>query len=286
MAGFSHVAPGDLAAVKEAIDDQTISVMLSPIDFTNGGRVLDAEYLLGLRELCDERDLLLIFDETQVAFGSSGAPTAYSAIADIRADIVAVASGLFSGMPGGIVMASQQVTGEPVNDAGRYPLLAAVAGETVSSMQQQRLPQSAVGSMNEFAVALAERLSGFEFIRDVNVLGMKHRRRNGHRIIGPGAGGRTKGFENRSFRRDSDSYAASAGAVRRGSGGAVGANWRNDGGDRTRGSRVSGLGTSDLNQRVLRNRHATPTEPIRRLTGRSATDPVDSHAFARTPASG
>ena len=51
-------------------------------------------------------------------------------------------------------------------------MLAAVAAETISCMQKQGLPAAASDAMQDFAVRLAEQLSGFEFVRDVNVLGM------------------------------------------------------------------------------------------------------------------
>ncbi len=172
MAGFAHVNVGDLDAMRATIDEQTACILLSPVDLRNAARPLDADYLSGVRELCDEHEILLVVDETRLAFGSSGQPLAFSAIANVHADVVVLASGLFAGLAGGIVLASQKVTGDQVLDTHRYPLLAAVACETLSSMHEQNLPASASDSMRDFAVALAEQLSGFEFVRDVNVLGM------------------------------------------------------------------------------------------------------------------
>lgn len=171
MAGFAHVPSGDLNAMQKSIDDNTTCVLMSPVDLGDAARPIDADYLIGVRQLCNEHGLLLIMDETQLMFGSSGQPLAYSSIADVRADIVVLAGGLFGGLPGGIVVASEHVTNKPVLDTNRYPLLAAVATETLSSMKQQQLPELAEESMQDFAVALAENLSGFEFVRDVNVLG-------------------------------------------------------------------------------------------------------------------
>ena len=128
--------------------------------------------MAGVRELCDEHEILLVIDETRLAFGSAGQPLAFSAVANVHADVVVLASGLFAGLAGGIVLASQKVTGDRILDTHRYPLLSAVASETLSSMHKQNLPGSASESMRDFAVTLAEQLSGFEFVRDVNVLGM------------------------------------------------------------------------------------------------------------------
>lgn len=172
MAGFTHVPANDLDAIAGAVDEQTACILLSPIQLRNAAKVFDADYLQGVREICDQHKVLLVVDETQLAFGSSGYPLAYSAIADIQADIVTVAGGLFAGFAGGLVLASQAVTGQPVLDTGRYPLQASVARETLRAMLQKGLPESATDSMQRFVLAVAERLRGFEFVRDVNVLGL------------------------------------------------------------------------------------------------------------------
>ena len=97
---------------------------------------------------------------------------AFSAIAEVRADVVALAGGLFAGLPGGLVVASQRVTGDSIGGASNCPLQAAVAAETLAAMSAEGLPASASDSMHRFAVALAEQLSGFEFVRDIHHLGM------------------------------------------------------------------------------------------------------------------
>ena len=151
MAGFAHVSVGDLDAMRATIDEQTACILLSPVDLRNAARPLDADYLIGVRELCNEHEILLVVDETRLAFGSSGQPLAFSAIANVHADVVVLASGLFAGLAGGIVLASQKVTGDQVLDTHRYPLLSAVASETLSSMHKQNLPASASDSMRDFA---------------------------------------------------------------------------------------------------------------------------------------
>lgn len=172
MAGFAHVPIGDLDAVRAVVDEQTACILFAPIELRNSARPLDADYLAGLRELCDQHEILLVVDETQLVFGASGRPMTYSAIAEIRADIVVLASGLFAGLPGGVVLASGRVTGHCRIETTGYPMQSAVASETLSSIARLGLPASSSDSMHQFAVTLAEQLSGFEFVRDVHVLGM------------------------------------------------------------------------------------------------------------------
>ncbi len=96
MAGFSHVPAGDIDALRATIDEQTACILLSPIDLQNSAQSLDADYLIAVRELCDEFEILLIFDESRLCFASSGKPLAFSSIAEIQADAVILSGGLFA----------------------------------------------------------------------------------------------------------------------------------------------------------------------------------------------
>ena len=172
MAGFSHVPSGDLDALRASIDDQTSAILLSPVDLASGAKACEAEYLVGVREVCDKQGLLLVMDETQLVYGSTGSRFAFESLADINADIVIASAGLFCGMPGGLVLAAERVTKSPIHDVDRYPLLAASLMSTLSEMEVHGLPGAVNGAAREFAVLLAEKLSGFEFVRDMHVTGM------------------------------------------------------------------------------------------------------------------
>ena len=172
MAGFSHVPSGDLDALRASIDDQTSAILLSPVDLASGAKACQAEYLVGVREVCDKQGLLLVMDETQLVYGSTGSRFTFESLADINADIVIASAGLFCGMPGGLVLAAERVTKSPIHDVDRYPLLAASLMSTLSEMEVHGLPGAVNGAAREFAVLLAEKLSGFEFVRDMHVTGM------------------------------------------------------------------------------------------------------------------
>jgi acetylornithine/N-succinyldiaminopimelate aminotransferase len=72
MPGFSHVAFNDLSEVERAITSKTAAIMLEPIQAEGGVHVADRGYMQGLRDLCRERDVLLIFDEVQTGMGRTG----------------------------------------------------------------------------------------------------------------------------------------------------------------------------------------------------------------------
>ncbi len=172
MAGFLHVPVGDLDAIRAVMDEQTAAVLVSPLDLGDAARPLEPDFLIGLRELCDASNVLLILDETRIAFGASGKPFSFSAIADIKADMLIVSAGLFGGLPGGLIIATAAATDGSLVDTSQYPIQSAVVAATVQAMIDDNLPVSTVDTMQTFAIELAETIGGYEFIRDIHALGM------------------------------------------------------------------------------------------------------------------
>lgn len=177
MAGFAHVPPGDISALKATIDDQTACLLISPIDLHDSARQLQADYLQAARDVCDEHQVALVIDETRLGIGSAGTPFHFSSIADIKADGVILSAGLFGGLPGGLFIGSQRLTSVAIGidghaNADELPLQKAVALATLSEMQNQNLPASSADASHELAVLLAERVGGFEFVRDLQACGM------------------------------------------------------------------------------------------------------------------
>ncbi len=108
LEGFEHVAYNDLDAMKQAIDDQTVAIMIEPIQGEGGMHVPDDGYLPGLRELCDEHDLLLICDEVWTGCGRTGRYFAYQHWG-IEPDIMTLAKGVGGGLPVAVTCAQPKV---------------------------------------------------------------------------------------------------------------------------------------------------------------------------------
>ena len=89
---------------------------------------------------------------------------------EVQADAVVIAGGLFGGLPGGIVVASEKLTRQRVVDTATFPMHVAVASATLGELIQ-REQTSDDEAMHKFAVSLAELSEGFEFVRDLHVLG-------------------------------------------------------------------------------------------------------------------
>ncbi|WP_020085539.1 aspartate aminotransferase family protein [Hyphomicrobium zavarzinii] len=105
--GFDHVPFGDLEAVRQAIGPETAAVMIEPVQGEGGVHVGAADYLRGLRALCDEAGILLVFDEVQTGVGRSGKLFSYE-WSGITPDIMAIAKGIGGGFPLGAVLATER----------------------------------------------------------------------------------------------------------------------------------------------------------------------------------
>jgi acetylornithine/N-succinyldiaminopimelate aminotransferase len=105
--GFDQVQLEDLDAVREAITDETAAIAIEPMLGEGGILTVPWKFLRDLRALCDDRGLLLIFDEVQTGIGRTGKLFAHE-WADVTPDIMAVAKGLGGGFPIGACLATSE----------------------------------------------------------------------------------------------------------------------------------------------------------------------------------
>jgi acetylornithine/N-succinyldiaminopimelate aminotransferase len=105
--GFDQVASLDLDAVRKAIGPATGAILIEPIMGEGGVRVVAPEFLKGLRQLCDQHGLLLMFDEVQTGMGRAGELFAYQRTG-VTPDIMALAKALGGGFPMGAVLAAAE----------------------------------------------------------------------------------------------------------------------------------------------------------------------------------
>ena len=171
MPGFDHVPYNDLEAVHDAIGPDTAAVMIEPVQGEGGVNVGSAEFLRGLRALCDEAGILLVLDEVQTGVGRSGRFFSHE-WAGITPDIMAVAKGIGGGFPLGAVLATEKAAaglsaGMHGSTFGGNPL-ATAAGNAVldivlepgffESVQQRalRLRQSLASVVDQFPGLVTE----------------------------------------------------------------------------------------------------------------------------------
>ncbi|NLY26513.1 MAG: acetylornithine transaminase [Alcaligenaceae bacterium] len=127
--GFPKARLNDIDSVKALIDDQTVAVMLEPVQGEGGVIPADREFMKALRQLTTERGLLLIVDEVQTGYGRTGAMFAYQ-LFGIEPDIMTLGKGIGGGVPLAALCAREAVSVFQHGDqGGTYngnPLMTAV----------------------------------------------------------------------------------------------------------------------------------------------------------------
>ncbi|AVU32543.1 aspartate aminotransferase family protein [Serratia marcescens] len=130
-ADIVHVPFNDLAAVKAVMDNHTCAVVMEPIQGEGGITPVDADFLKGVRKLCDQHQALLVFDEVQSGMGRSGKLFAYMHYG-VMPDILTTAKALGGGFPVSAMLTTEEIAsvmqvGTHGTTYGGNPLACAVA---------------------------------------------------------------------------------------------------------------------------------------------------------------
>lgn len=176
MAGFVYCPFGDLDAVRKVIDDQTAAIMLEPIQGEGGVRIAPEGFLEGLRELADQNDLLLIFDEVQTGCGRTGTWYGHQYFG-VQPDILTLAKSLCSGIAGGAMLARPEIApslrpGMHASTFGGNPIAAAAGIATLETIEEEGLLERAAAAGQTFRDGLNEMAEEFDFIREVRSIGV------------------------------------------------------------------------------------------------------------------
>ena len=153
VAGFKHVPFNDLEAMRRAITPQTAAILIEPIQGESGITIATPEYLLGLRKLCDEHNLLLLFDEVQAGHFRTGRFQSWRRILENRAvdflpDGISMAKSLGGGFPIGAFWVREKYAkvlspGTHASTFGGNPLACAVALTILDVIEREDLAENA-----------------------------------------------------------------------------------------------------------------------------------------------
>jgi acetylornithine/N-succinyldiaminopimelate aminotransferase len=176
LPGFRYVPFDDLKAVEGAIGPQTCAVMVEPVQAEGGVILPSATYLKGLRELCDQAGIVLIYDEVQVGMGRTGTLFAYQHW-DAPPHIMTLAKSLANGVPIGAMVATEEVAGafSPGDHAATFggnPLATRVGCVVIDTL----LGDGILDNCQEMGAYLVKGLldlkERYSFIRDVRGIGL------------------------------------------------------------------------------------------------------------------
>ena len=173
--GFVHVDFNDVEAIMNATTDRTAAVMLEPVQGEGGVNIPDEDYLVRVREWCDQNNLLLILDEVQTGMGRLGSLFGYEEY-NVEPDVITLAKGLGYGVPIGAFMSKESamalVPGDHGSTFGGNALTTAAAYAGTKFLIDNDIPSY----VKRMETHLLDRLNGlkarFSFVTDVRGKGL------------------------------------------------------------------------------------------------------------------
>lgn len=176
LSGFTYVPYGDLAAMEQAVTDQTCAIFVEPIQGEGGIVVPPAGYLEGLRHMCDQRDILLMLDEVQTGIGHTGYLFGYQH-AGVVPDVMTLAKGLGGGLPIGLMMAKPHVAeslgpGTHGSTFGGSPVACSAALAVLQTIEEDNLLDHVKQVGAYFRAGLERLQTKYAFITEVRGRGL------------------------------------------------------------------------------------------------------------------
>jgi acetylornithine/N-succinyldiaminopimelate aminotransferase len=173
--GFVHVPFNDLDAVRAAVNDKTAAILVEAVQGEGGVIPASPSFLQGLRTLCDEQDILLLFDEVQCGLGRTGHWFGYQA-SGISPDAFSLAKSLGGGLPIGALVASPKVAdlfqpGKHASTFGGNPVACAAALAVLSVLEEEQLVTRAADLGTRFRARLETFVGRYPHVTGVRGLG-------------------------------------------------------------------------------------------------------------------
>ena len=174
--GFRYVPFNDINALRESIGPHTCAVMLEPVQGEGGVHVADKAYLEGVRALCDELGLLLIFDEVQCGLGRTGKLFAYEHHG-VEPDIFTLAKALGGGFPIGAMIGRANVSpsfvpGDHASTFGGNPLASAAGLAVLEQLLHHGVVENAASVGSYLKEQLEKLQEKWDFIVQVRGKGL------------------------------------------------------------------------------------------------------------------
>ena len=174
--GFTQVELNNFDCLKTIISNHTAAIIVEPVQGEGGIHEAKPEYLRKLRALCDEKNIVLIYDEIQCGMGRIGQPFGWQH-SGVQPDIITLAKGLGGGFPIGAIVTNEKVGnamdfGDHGTTFGGNPLGCAAANAYLKVMEEEKLPQKALETGNWLMEKLNQLKSDYNFIKDVRGVGL------------------------------------------------------------------------------------------------------------------
>ena len=174
--GFKHVEINDFDALAAAVNENTAAIMMEPVQGESGVHPAKAEYLKKVRQLCDEKEIILIFDEVQTGMGRTGKLFAYENYG-VEPDISTLAKALGNGIPIGAVCAKEFVAsgfepGDHGTTFGGNPFSCNAACTVFEIFKEEKIVENAAEVGAYFKEKLNALADKYDFITEVRGIGL------------------------------------------------------------------------------------------------------------------
>jgi acetylornithine/N-succinyldiaminopimelate aminotransferase len=176
LPGFSYVAFNNVEELERVVTDKTAAIMLEPIQGEGGVYAADRRYLKQVRDLCTQKDVLLIFDEVQTGMGRTGTLFAYEQLG-VHPDIMTLAKALGGGVPIGACLATDSVAkafspGSHASTFGGNPLACAAGLAVCRALLEGHVLDHARRMGEYFSKGLSHCQSRHRVVREVRGIGL------------------------------------------------------------------------------------------------------------------
>lgn len=174
--GFKHVPPNNLEKLRDAITEKTAAILVEPIRGEGGILLNSDDFLPGVREICNAKDVLMILDEVQTGFGRTGKVFACEHW-NVVPDILCLAKSVAGGLPMGATFAKEDIMaafnrGDHSSTFSGNPLVCAAACAAIDVLIEEKLPERAETLGKYFKDKLEALAKKYNVIREVRGLGL------------------------------------------------------------------------------------------------------------------
>ena len=170
--GFTYAPYNDLQAFKDACTENTVAIMIEPVQGEGGVHPATMEFMTGLRKFCDEKGILLLLDEVQTGWCRTGAVMSFMNY-KIKPDIVSMAKAMGGGMPIGAICATEEVAkaftaGSHGTTFGGHPVCCAASLAAVTEMLDKNL----AGNAKKMGDYFMKKLAALPHVKEVRGQGL------------------------------------------------------------------------------------------------------------------